>query len=710
MAQTAAVHNQKGLSVPLSAEPLHERLIPMRWARVAQVIWFSVFAVNLVLLLVGLPYAHHTRQLPCSYEGHMCLTGQLTTAQYQIAQAEGLSVEAIAFVMTGFGLFELVLMSSVGAILILRKPNEVAALGIAVLALTCAVGNSDGIGAFRQISPLSWIVINAVWTINLFLRNIALLALPDGHIRPQLLGWIIIPCALCLVYMRLTSLDAMKLETSTLYGTLTNSISLLSVIAAYYRFRSFPQQRQQMKWILGGALFAGAYIIPFMALGTFFPVLGQMNHPLTQTIAISLFILARALLFVALLVAILRYRLFDIDIIIQRTLIYGSLTALVIGIYVVVIGVLSALFQTSGNLLVSLIATGIVAMLFQPLKQFLQNRITRLLFGDRNNPFQVILKLSERLESSAAPGTLLPGIAETIAQVLKLRYVSIALTDGDHFKTDGVFGQPADGGRITTLPLMYGQETVGQMVIGQGADDRALDAAERQLLDNIAQQTGIAAHAVQLSQALQQSRQQIITAREEERRRLRRDLHDGLGPSLAAHTIKVGTAKLLLESNPQTAAAILSDLETGLADSLTDIRRLVYNLRPPALDQLGLVGALRDFIGQCNGKTNITLNVTEPIPPLPAAVEVAAYRIVQEAVTNVLRHANAAQCDVNIHLGTDLLISIQDNGVGISPDAKHGIGLKSMQERAEELEGQFELCSTAGCTNIRVLLPLNGES
>jgi signal transduction histidine kinase len=496
---------------------------------------------------------------------------------------------------------------------------------------------------------------------------------------------------------------------------LTTLIFIVAGRIQWQRFRSTDDAAQRQQTVL--ILHIIASIVIMTVLIVLIPltvVLLQPNHPGTMLMRLAFvtgITFGSTLFPIAIYLSIVRYRLWNIVIIVERTLVYASLTALVIGIYVLVIGVLSALFQTSGNLLISLIATGIVAVLFEPLKALLQNRITQLLFGDRDNPFQVILKLSERLERSVAPGTLLPGIAETIAHALKLRYVSIALKDGDRLKTNAVYGQPADSGRIIMLPLMYGQEMVGQMVIGQGMDDRVLDAAERQLLENIAQQTGIAAHAVQLSQSLQHSRQQIITAREEERRRLRRDLHDGLGPSLAAHTIKVGTAKLLLESDPQTAAAILTDLEIGLSDSLTDIRRLVYNLRPPALDQLGLLGALHDFIQQCNAKTHITLDAAEPLPPLSAAVEVAAYRIVQEAVTNVLRHANAAHCHVNIQLGTDLLISIQDNGVGISPDAKHGIGLKSMQERAEELGGRFTLESRAGYTVIAVCLPaVTGES
>jgi signal transduction histidine kinase len=368
---------------------------------------------------------------------------------------------------------------------------------------------------------------------------------------------------------------------------------------------------------------------------------------------------------------------------------------------------LSEIFQSRGNLVISLVVTGMVAVMFQPLRERIQKIVNHYIFGERNNPYVVISQLTERLEHNVSPKTLLPGIVETIAQTLKLSYVAIALKDGDQLRTDAVYGQPADQGRITELDLLYGQEVVGQLIIGQDAGDKHLNTSERQLLDNIARQTGIAAHAVQLTLALQHSRQQIVTAREEERRRLRRDLHDGIGPALAAHTIKVGAARLLLETDPQTAANILVELENNLSNSLVDIRRLVYNLRPPALDQLGLIGALSDFVQQCNGRTLFSLNTPEALSTLPAAVEVAAYRIVQEAINNVIRHAQAQKCKISITSGDELHIQIADDGRGLPADLRFGVGLNAIRERTEELGGQFTIGSVAPHgTQLDVSLPL----
>jgi signal transduction histidine kinase len=478
----------------------------------------------------------------------------------------------------------------------------------------------------------------------------------------------------------------------------------------FFRYlRADALTRQQIKWLAFSVVMFVALQIPVVVYRAFTgDVLSQVNF----SVLFYSFILAFPV--IATGNAILRHRLYSIDIIINRTLVYGALTALVIGIYVLVVGTMSAVFQTNGSFLISLIATGVVAVSFHPLRERLQYLVDHYVYGERNNPYAVISSLSQRLETITAPGTLLPGIAETVAQALKLPFVSIALKSGDEFKTDAVYGQPADRGQITTLPLMYGQEIVGQMVIGQVAGDKPLDASQHQLLANIARQAGTAAHAVQLSIDLQQSRQQLVTAREEERRRLRRDLHDGLGPALAAHTIKVGAARALIESNPQTAAVILSELETSLADSLTDIRRLVYNLRPPALDQLGLIGALNDFIQQCNQRGNhatvFTLQSPEQLSALSAAVEVATYRIVQEGVNNVIRHAHARRCQVKIETNGLLMIHIQDDGFGLPSPHKYGVGLHSMRERSEELGGGFSIQNQPdGGTKVQIQLPLQSH-
>jgi signal transduction histidine kinase len=255
------------------------------------------------------------------------------------------------------------------------------------------------------------------------------------------------------------------------------------------------------------------------------------------------------------------------------------------------------------------------------------------------------------------------------------------------------------------------------MVLGPRAGG-SFTPADAALLEDLAHQTAIAVHAVtlhreavRLSADLQRSRELLVTAREEERRRLRRDLHDGLGPRLAAQSLKVGSARMLYDQDPKTADTLLSELESDIEATLAEIRRLVYDLRPPALDELGLVGAIRDaaerHTSQAADGLHISVHAPDKLPPLSAAVEVASYRIVQEALANVTHHASAADCVVRLTVTGELRIEVSDDGIGIPKEHRSGVGLHSMRERAEELGGTCIVGrSASGGTRVLARLPL----
>jgi signal transduction histidine kinase len=214
---------------------------------------------------------------------------------------------------------------------------------------------------------------------------------------------------------------------------------------------------------------------------------------------------------------------------------------------------------------------------------------------------------------------------------------------------------------------------------------------------------------VRLTAELQRSRERLVTAREEERKRLRRDLHDGVGPQLAALTLKLETARYLFSHNPK-ASSLMADLTERARNTISDVRRSVHALRPPALDELGLVPALQEAAAQYsqNGLC-VTLEAPENVPPLPAAVEVAAYRIAQEAITNVVRHAGANNCWVRVGFDEEaemLRVEVEDDGRGIGKDLKGGVGMHSMRERAEELGGRCTIEPIAwGGTLVSAQLP-----
>jgi signal transduction histidine kinase len=281
--------------------------------------------------------------------------------------------------------------------------------------------------------------------------------------------------------------------------------------------------------------------------------------------------------------------------------------------------------------------------------------------------------LGERLGASLAPEAVLPTIVQTVADALKLPYVAIALEQDNRLSVAASVGTVR--GEPLRLPLAYQGESVGALVLSPRVADETLSAADRRLLEHLAHQAGVAVHAVRLTAAdLQRSRERLVVGREEERRRLRRDLHDGLGPRLASLTVRLEAAGER-QALDRVAELPLDDLAERVREAVADIRRLVYGLRPPALDELGLLNALQEaatqYVYQRSGDLEITIAASEPLSPLPAAVEVAAYRIVQEALTNVARHADARHCSV--HLGLDsaarlLRVQIQDDGRGLAID------------------------------------------
>ena len=370
----------------------------------------------------------------------------------------------------------------------------------------------------------------------------------------------------------------------------------------------------------------------------------------------------------------------------------------------IVVGLGTAL-QARGNVLLSLVATALVAVLFQPLRLFLQRRVNRLLYGQRDEPYAVISRLGSRLEATLAPDAILPTIVETVAQALKLPYAAILLQHDRVASITASYGVAAEP--VLHLPLLYQSEPVGELLLAPRAQGKSFTSADHRLLDDLARQVGIAVHAVRLTADLQQSRQRLVTAREEERRRLRRDLHDELGPTLATITLKAEAARDAIAMEPAEAIALLEELIGQAQSSITDIRRLVYNLRPPALDDLGLIAAMRTQATQYERTgLHVTLDAPKNLPELPAAVEVATYRIMQEALTNIVRHAAARSCFIRLTFDDGLHLEITDDGRGIPADREAGVGLRSMQERAEEVGGSciIEALPTKG-TRVQVRLP-----
>jgi signal transduction histidine kinase len=491
--------------------------------------------------------------------------------------------------------------------------------------------------------------------------------------------------------------------------------ALLSLFVRLHRARG--DERQQLKWFLYAAVPAGVcfgfFLLSYIVVNFTEVVFGTPLRPFWGIYDYILYVAVFTLLVVPVFtyVAILRYNLYDIDVVINRTLVYGALTACVVGIYVLAVVALGTLFQAQGNLAVSLTATGLVAVVFQPLRGRLQRGVNRLMYGERDDPYAVISRLGKRLEAAIEPKAVLPTVVETIAQALKLPYAAILLKEGEGFRTAASYGSPR--GEAETLTLVYHREEVGRLVLSPRAPGEAFSEADRSLLEDLARQAEVAVHAVALTADLQRSRERLVATREEERRRLRRDLHDGLGAQLAGLNVQAGTIRRLIPSDPGAADEVVVELREELRGAIADIRRLVYDLRPPALDDLGLVASLRrlaERYGSEGEQLRMSVEAPEDLSDLPAAVEVAVYRIAQEALTNVARHARATTCVVRLAVNANVTLEIVDDGVGIPAGRSAGVGLSSMHERAEELGGACTVeISPEGGTRVLAHLPLEKE-
>lgn len=477
--------------------------------------------------------------------------------------------------------------------------------------------------------------------------------------------------------------------------------SIASVILRYRRVNGI--ERAQIKWLA----YAGVLVIIGNVSGGI-PYSIWPDNPAVMDFSIIMSSVTLVAIVAATGIAILRYHLWKIDVVINRTLVYGALSTLVIALYILIVGMLGTLLQTEGSLLVSLFGTGIVALSFEPLRERLQRRVNQLMYGKRDDPYAVLGHLSERLEVVVAAEMVLPTIVETIAEALKLPYAAITLKEGDHFETAAEYRRAADAD-LEILPLVYQAEMVGQMLLAPRAPGEAFSALDQRLLETIARQASVAAHNVRLTQDLQRSRERLVTTREEERRRLRRDLHDGLGPVLAAMSFKLDAIHNLADQDAAAVKKLATELKTQMQSALTDIRRIAYDLRPPALDELGLVGALKEHIASCNQAQGVHITLEAPeVPPLPAAIELAAYRIALEAMTNVSRHSGAGHCYVRLSLHDDLCVEVVDDGRGLPQSLRAGVGLTSMRERAEELGGTCRtLARPQGGTKVLASLPLS---
>jgi signal transduction histidine kinase len=461
--------------------------------------------------------------------------------------------------------------------------------------------------------------------------------------------------------------------------------------------RARGAERQQLLWFAASAAVLTSAVVGGLVISYLVPV--------SEGLAWIPAILAFPSVPVAVGIAVMRYRLYEIDLIINRALVYGVLGVLVAAAYLVLAIGLGRLAGGEGSPATATLATVMAALVALAARQAVQRAINHLLYGRRGDPLAVIGSVARRLESAGTPEGLLSDVVGDLREALKLDAVAVYAVDGALLAGTA---RPDEGPRLS---LSHQGELIGELRVWTARGDELSPGDLRLLRDDLGPQLAVAIEAVRLKRDLQRARERLVAALEDERRRLRHDLHDGLGPTLTAITLRADAATNLLARDPVRARELLDELRGAAGDAIAEVRRLTHGLRPMALDELGLVGAIReqgigsDRAGMPGPEVQIDDGIE--LPPLPAAVEVAAYRIATEAITNAIRHAGAKHCRVRIVANTALEVEVTDDGRGWDGRLTPGVGIQSMRERAADLGGTLTIEPVpGGGTSVLARLPL----
>jgi two-component system, NarL family, sensor kinase len=657
----------------------------------------------------------------------LIMTGCLTAIAVALASDMSFSVAVNAYTVTD-GAMALA-FPVCGVLLAWHRPrNPIGWLFLAAglgMAITTMCGPLINLGAQLGWSQGSLRVLATAatygwpWTIALFLP-VALILFPDGRLPGRRWRWLIWATAVDTLpfIASLGSPDPQVIGGRTvsiylapphfhqlgLVWTLTNLLwavifaGAIASLAVRYR-RGSEVARRQLLWLL----LVGLVLVPWVGV-----IWGVFNSgPILGLLALSL-------IPAAVTVAILRHQLLDIKVVVSRALLYGLLTAAAVGAYAGLVALLDLMVRSQVSFGAAVVASIIVAFCFNPARVQLQRLIDRTLYGDRRDPVRAVSRVGERLAVAGVAAAGLTSVLEALCDSLRLPFAAVGYSSAEV----AVYGTEPE--LRHSIDLSHGGAVIGELIVGLRSGQRRLSPPDIAVLQLLAGPLAVAVHATALSAALQESRSGIVAAREEERRRLRRDLHDGLGPVLTGIAFKADAARNILASadaGSEPARDLLAGMRADTTAAIADIRRLVYGLRPPALDDLGLIGSLREqsvrLAVRPGGGVAVSLNAPDRLPALSAAVEVATYRIVTEAMTNAARHSGAGRIEITLALdGADgLRVEVRDDGTGPAAGWQPGVGVTSMRERAAELGGSCRFGpDPAGGSLVTALLPLAGRA
>ncbi|MDQ6748283.1 MAG: histidine kinase, partial [Candidatus Dormibacteraeota bacterium] len=519
------------------------------------------------------------------------------------------------------------------------------------------------------------------------------------------------------------------LDVATMAGfALLGVAALLGIVVLVLRYRQgSSDERHQLKMLL--------YVAAFVPLGFLLYPITSSEGPVTPVTLGALALASIGVLGipVAMGVAILKYRLYDIDVVISRTLVYGTLAAFITLVYVGIVVGVGTLVGSGGkpNLVLSIVATAVVAVAFQAVREWLQRVANRLVYGRRATPYEVLSEFSSRVAEGYAAEQVLPRMARVLAEGTGAERAVVWLRAGSQLKAAAVWptgsdqslhpplesvGQlaPVVPGADRAVPVRHQGELLGVLAVAKRAGE-SLTPIEEKLLEDLARQAGLVLKNVGLTADLQArlddlraSRQRLVQAQDSERRRLERNLHDGAQQNLVAIKVKLGLAEMLAGKDPGKATALVAGLKADTDEALATLRDLARGIYPPLLADRGLVLALE---AQAR-KATVPVSVeADGVGRYSQETEAAVYFCILEALQNVQKYAGAREATVRLRDRTDSLhFEIEDDGAGFDPAVvARGTGLQNMEDRLDALGGRLEVASIPGSgTTLSARIPIGG--
>jgi two-component system, NarL family, sensor kinase len=419
-------------------------------------------------------------------------------------------------------------------------------------------------------------------------------------------------------------------------------------------------------------------------------------------------VLVAASLPTAVAAAVLRYALYDLDLVVNRVLVWSGLTVVVAAGFVGLVALLSLVLPGDRVTPTQLIALLLLALAVEPLRRRLQRGVDRLLFGRRSAPAEAFAEVGRDLARATVAGSG-EVLCSAIATTLQLPWAGIRRADGS---MSAAWGRRIDD--VRAFPLRIADRTLGELLVCPRRLNQRWTRAERAILDGMAAQVAVAVEAMDLAESLRRAQDRIVASREQERERLRNDLHDGLGPTLVG--LRLQAAFCARQTKEPAVSAALEQIAAVAAQCVAEVSEVVEGLRPTVLDK-GLQAAVEIEAHRLNaGATDVAVVTPEPLPALPQAVETAGLRIVCEAMSNAVRHAQADRVQVEMCVvqrpgRKNLLLTVTDDGCGFKGPRDGGVGLTSMRQRADEVGGWVSIApATPKGTTVTAELPIRSDT